>query len=345
MAPSRRAGKAKPAQTSSPHDGSPPSPFKRPPEVLEPFISTLSEKHVYITHIDSKPAEFKRKIFLVPVGMNVAVVVLFAVRMFWILPWYFKLVASALGHPNETTWTAVDAPWSEGAWEVGKRALTMFFDFVLFVFVWPWPVEFAAGQAHGNPCQWRWQVGFRAREIYVRRSREWDQALKDIFVDKDSRTVLFTYLGQATSPMVQEQKTGYLLMNGQWDLDWAEMVHAHRLVDEKDIAIEAFKSLVLVHHRDYGWMAYDTQASAASGEDQRRRQVFAFRDTLTAMGKEDLFYRWVEIVQFESTQPGGFGPDEQEVAARKIREMFEDQDINFDELWKQSVGAMGFTGE
>ncbi|KAH7154871.1 hypothetical protein B0J13DRAFT_544232 [Dactylonectria estremocensis] len=340
MAPARRAAKAKAAQAKQ-NPGAPPPPFKQPPEVLEPFLNSLSKKHIYVTHIDSKPADFKRKIFLVPVGMNVCVVLLFVLRMVWITPWYYKLVASSLGHPNETTWAAsADAPWTEAAWEISKRALTMLFDFVLFVFVWPWPVEFVAGQAHGNPCQWRWQVGFRPKEIYVRRSRDWDRMLKDIFSDKDSKTILTAYLGQATSPMLQEQKTGYLLMNGQWDLDWAEMIHAHSLVDKKDIAIEVFRSLALVHHRDYGWMVYDTKTSAAASEDERRRQVFAFRDTLTAMGKEDLFYRWVEIVQFESTRPEGFGPDEQEAAARKIRELFEDANVNFDQLWKQSVESM-----
>lgn len=57
------------------------------------------------------------------------------------------------------------------------------------------------------------------------------------------------------------------------------------------------------------------------------------------MGKENLFYRWIEVVQFESTQPGGFGPEKQEAAAKKIREMFEAESINFDELWKEAVGT------
>lgn len=345
MAPSKRTQKSKNTGSLIPKDAStPPAPFKRPPEALEPFISTLSEKHIYITHIDSKPAEFKRKIFLVPVAMNVCVAILFVLRMYWILPWYWKLLDSAMGHPNETTFPAKEASWSEGGWEVAKRVLTMAIDFVLFVFVWPWPVEFVAGRTHGNPAQWRWKVGFREKEVYVRRSREWDTVLKDIFKDQDSRTILFTYIRQATSPIVQEQKTGYLLMNGQWDLDWAEMVHAHTMVDKKDIALEAFKNVVLVHHKDYGWLSYDINTGAASGEDEKRRQVFAFRDALTAMGKEDLFYRWVEIVQFEATQPGGFGPEKQEAAAKRIRELFEGQGINFEELWRETVGSGNFTG-
>ena len=340
MAPNKRAGKQKRAHFADKKDEAPPSPFKRPPEALEPFIQSLDEKHVYVTHIDNKPAAFKRKIFLVPVGMNVVVVLLFILRMWWIAPWYWQLIMTGLGHENETTWNTADSTWAEISLEIAKRAGTMFIDFILFIFVWPWPVEFVAGQARGNPCQWRWQVGFREEEIYVRRSREWDEALTDILEDDDSKKILLSYIDNATSPILQEQKTGYLLMNAYWDLDWARMVLAHRLVDKKELALEAFKGLVLVHHAAYGWMSYDVRVNGTSSEDERRRQVFAFRDALIKLGKENLFYRWVEIVQYEATQPGGFGPKEQEVAAKRIRELFESENINFDDLWKESVGSL-----
>lgn len=319
--------------------GEPPAPFKRPPEALESFVDGLSEKHVYITHVDSKPAAFKRKIFLVPVAMNVAVLLLFVWRMYSILPWYWQLVVSALGYQSEATFPASQATWAELAREVAKRGITMFIDFVLVVFVWPWPVEFAAGQRHGNPMRWRWRVGFRQNEIYVRRSRDWDQLLGDIFKDADDRKILVAYVQQATSPLLQEQKTGYLLMNGSWDLDWECMVYAHALVDEKTVAIEAFKTVILVHHKDYGWLCYDIRVGSDADSDEKRRQVFAFRDALTAIGKADRFYRWVEIVQLESTQAGGFGPDKQEAAATKIRDMFASEKIDFDELSKEVAGV------
>ena len=338
MAPAKRPAKSKQAKSSG-LAGSPPAPFKSPPEVLQSFVNGLSEKHVYITHIDAKPASFKRKIFLVPVAMNVGVSLLFLWRMYWILPWYWQLVVSAFGYTSEATIATSEATWAELAWEIAKRGVTMFIDFVLFVFVWPWPVEFAAGQRHGNPMLWRRKVGFQEKEIYVRRSRDWDRALGDIFQDADSRKILSAYVQQATSPLLQEQKTGYLLMNGQWDLDWEAMVYAHALVDKKTIALEAFRTVVLVHHKDHGWLCYDVKAGSQADEDNKRRQIFAFRDALTAMGKDDLFYRWIEIVQFEAGQPGGFGPEKQEAAAKRIRDMFEAENINFDELWKEAVGT------
>jgi hypothetical protein len=187
---------------------------------------------------------------------------------------------------------------------------------------------------------WRRKVGFQDKEIYVRRSRNWDQDLGDIFKDQDSKKILLAYANAATSPLLQEQKTGYLLMNGQWDLDWASMVHAHELVDSKIAALEAFKTVVVLYHKDFGWLCYDVKASIAAEGDDKRRHVFAFRNALTSLGKEDLFYRWVEMVQFDATQPGGFGPEQQEVTAKKIREMFEEAGVNFDELWKDSVGEV-----
>ncbi|CAH0037160.1 unnamed protein product [Clonostachys solani] len=341
-ATARKNAKPKP-QAASAKKGSPPAPFKEPPEVLQPFIDTLSSKHVYVAHIDSKPAAFKRKLFLVPIAMNIGVVALFALRMYYILPYYWKVMMSGFGHPNETTFPIESSTWAELGFEILKRGFTMFFDFILFVFVWPWPVEFVAGVAHGNPTRWRWNVGFREKEIYVRRSRDWDVGLGDILKHDESRRIFTAYVQQATSPMLQEQKTGYLLMNGQWDLDWDAMVYAHALVDKKDIALDAFRTVVLVHHQDHGWLCYDTKLSSSAEEDEKRRQVFAFRDALAAMGKEKLFYRWVETVQFESSQPGGFGPEKQEEAAKNIRELFLKDGVDFDKLWKETAGADSVT--
>ncbi|KAL0939476.1 uncharacterized protein CTRU02_206086 [Colletotrichum truncatum] len=341
MAPKAKAVKTK--STPAAALGTPPAPFKKPAAVLRPFIENLSQNHIYITHIDSKPKDFKRKIFLVPVGMNIVVAALFFLRMYYILPYYFKFVQSAFGYPNETTFSIPDSTWSALLWEIGKRGFSLMLDLMLFIFVWPWPVEFVFGQTYGNPVSWRWSVGFRDKEIYVRRSREWDQQLGDIFKEKEKNQALQSLVRQATSPLFLQEKTGYLTMTGQWDLDWDCMVLAHALVDKKDIALDAFKCLVLVHHEDYGWMCLD-QAGGNVKEDDRRRQVFAFRDALSAIGKEDLFFRWIEIVQLESSQPGGFGPEKQIEVAKKIRDLFQEQGVDFDKLWHDSVGTDELAG-
>lgn len=322
----------------------PPAPFKAPPEVLQPLIETLDEKHVYILHIDKKPVDHKRKIFLVPVLMNAAIAAVFIWRMYVILPWYLRVFTSTLGYPNETTLVAADMKWEDLLPEIGARSGQFIFDLMLYAFVWPWPFEFAFGQEHANPLTWRWNIGFRQQEIVARRSRGWDRAVKDVINDKNSQDVFMALVGVATSSILLEEKTGYLLMNKEWNLDWGVMIDAATMVDKKMAAIEAFKLVVLVHHDEFGWVAVDHKMGDSVAEDERRRQVFLFKDALNSLGKEDLFYRWIEVVQYEASQPGGFSAERQEVVAQQIRDLFQKEGVDFDQLWKESVGTDGIAG-
>lgn len=336
MAKQRNSAKSGPARK---RDGSPPAPFKRPPEVLKPFIETLDEKHVYIAHVDSKPRRFKKEIFTVPVLINLAVASLFAWRLYYMGPYYLRLLTSTLGYANETTLIAQELDWQELVVSIAKRALIFMCDLLLFVFIWPWPVTFVVGDERGSPVFWRWRVGFRDREVIVRRSRKWYGAVRDAVLDADGQTLFMSKIGVATAPMYLGEKTGYLTMNADWDLDWAAMVDATSMVDKNMAAIEAFHTVVLVFREEYGWLAVDLKMGDNAEEDTRRRQVFQFRDALTAVGKEDLFFRWIEIVQFEASQPGGFGPERQVEVAQRIRDLFDAEGINFDEFWKESVGT------
>ncbi|KAK0625354.1 hypothetical protein B0T17DRAFT_617455 [Bombardia bombarda] len=295
-----------------------PKPFKPVPPTLLPFCAPLSPSHIYVSHIDSKPRAFKAKIFSVPVLMNLAVAALFLWRIYYIGPYYSLLLVSALGTENELTLRAADLTRTELARVVLRRTATFCLDFVLAVFVWPWPVEFLLGTPpHGSPCRWRWSVGFRDREIYVRRSRaKWDKELGDVIESSEARNVLWAMVGPATSAQLLQQKTGYLTMNGEWDLDWAAMVAAHKMVDGKEVPMDTFGTLVLLHHEKHGWLYLEMNIGDNAKEEERRRQVFAFRDALAKIGKENMFYRWIEIVQ----------------------ELFREEGIDFDLFWRESVG-------
>lgn len=272
-----------------------------------------------------------------------AVVVLLLWRFYYAGPYYLRLFVSTLGYANETTLVAKDLSWRELTVAVVGRAFTFLVDSLLVLFLGPWPVDFVFARG-GSPVQWRWSVGFRDKEIYIRRSREWYQDLKNAVENEESRNALLSFVRTATSPMFVQEKTGYLTMNAQWDLDWAAMCHATALVDRKTLAIDAFRALVLVHHPEHGWMCVDMGTGENAGEEDRRRQVFAFRDALASVGKEDLFFRWIEIIQFETSQPGGFGPEKQVEVATKVRELFRASGIDFDELWKEAVGSNELAG-
>ena len=87
----------------------------------------------------------------------------------------------------------------------------------------------------------------------------------------------------------------------------------------------------------------DEDSSEASGGSQQRDQILLFREKLAAMGKEDLFFRWVEIIQFESSQEGGFTLERQQSAMLQAKKLFEDGGVDFSSLWREVGGLEGFT--
>lgn len=318
-----------------------PEGYQQPPADLKPFIETLSKKHVYIAHIDNHPAYFKRQIFSVPVLMNLAVCALFVWRIWYIVPWYLRLMASVLDIPNELTLNIYEMEWGELILEIGQRTFTFALDFLLFVFLWPWPVDFALKLHGGNPVMWRYNVGFRDREVIIRRSRKWDCGLSDVVKDLNSRGLLMMHVGTATAPVLLNEKTGYLLINAEWDLDWNAMCDATSFVDQNKIKLTTFDTVVLVFHDEYGWLSVEVEKAETINADERLKQknIFAFRDALRGLDKEDLFYRWIELVQYESSRPGGFTEERQVQAADEIRELFKTESVDFDQLWLDAVGT------
>ncbi|EKD17683.1 uncharacterized protein L3040_003565 [Drepanopeziza brunnea f. sp. 'multigermtubi'] len=320
-------------------------PFKRAPATLEPFLSHLDISHVYITHIDTKPSDFKKKIFLVPVLMNIAFIGLLIWRIKTIGPFYMKICFSLMGKFNETTIDTANIPFNESVWELTKRFSTFMVDLLLYVFVWPWPRDFFAGKANGNPVAWRFAVRFRTQEIIVRRSRNWVRAIGNATHEGPGQEKLFDILRSAVDPIWMAEKTGYLMLNSEWDLDWRSMIIATKLVDKKTLSVQDFKTTILVHNEDFGWMVIESAVAGGSvAEEEGRRKIVAFKDELTAMGKENLFFRWIELVQFESSRPGGFTPERQLETMAKAKDLFEAQGIDFDKFWSKVGGMEGMPG-
>jgi hypothetical protein len=72
-------------------------------------------------------------------------------------------------------------------------------DLLIYTFVWPWPRDFFAGRIIGNPVAWRFGVGFRDKEIIVRRSRKWDQLVGNVL--DEGNTLLLDNIRRAVDPM------------------------------------------------------------------------------------------------------------------------------------------------
>lgn len=273
-----RAFRPPPAKPPAPSTKKPPSPFSKPPTNLEPFLSKLSKDHVYITHIDRKPTDFKRKIFLVPVVMNVVIMAAIVWRVKYILPYYIKICLSLMaGIRNETTIDTKGTPLNDVAKEILRRTVTFMIDLLIYVFIWPWPKDFFTGRAGGNPVLWRFIVGFNDQEIIVRRSRRWFEPGTNMLEEGSKQDLVFMNIRQAIDPMFMSEKTGYLMLSKEWDLDWKLMVDATKMCDKKTLDMQDFRPTVFVHSEKFGWMTIESPVSGSSAqEDEGRVSGFSF---------------------------------------------------------------------
>ncbi len=243
----------------------------------------------------------------------------------------------------------------------GERALMFLGDFILLRFVGMWPWAFFLGQGGmASPIGWRRWVGFQDVEIVVRRSRRWDVSLfmKEDGTEEFIRGVKEEWLEQGkegkvfrerVAPAVEKQwlrnKTSYMMLDKSWDLFFTGMLKAHALVDEGQNKLEDFKASLLVHSERSGWLTWEVWKEHEDGtEDDGTRKLQLIKDKLTKMGKENLFFRWIEVVQSETSQPGPFTIEKQKKAIGKIKEEFEARRIDFDEFWDDVGGVESMPG-
>lgn len=243
--PARRTVRFSPAANPPQPAPAIPPPFAAAPAALAPFLSSLDRSNVYITHIDRHPSFLKRRVFLVPVALNLAILLLLLWRAYAITPWYASIVASSLGHANESTVPVKQRAWRELALIVVKRAGAFLLDFVLVRVVWPWPVGFFLERPE-SPVSWRLRTGFRDSEVVVRASRGW--GARDL-VRGQKRGEDSPFFKVRVLPAIERawmRKTGYLMMGKDWDLDFAGMVRATGLVDEGVVEMQRFEKSVFV---------------------------------------------------------------------------------------------------
>ena len=143
----------------------------------------------------------------------------------------------------------------------------------------------------------------------------------------------------AIAPSYMREKTGYLMMNESWDLDFELMQDAHELVRRGEIKqMEELDKLVLAFQEGQGWLCWrwETDDDVVEG---RRKKVVAFKEKLTSMGKESLFWKWTEIVEQERDADGGFTKQRQDKVAKRVQEEFSKEGVDFDDLI-QSIGGL-----
>ena len=229
-------------------------------------------------------------------------------------------------------------------------------DWALVRFALPWPVTFLLERPE-NPVSWRWKCGFREREVYVRVSRNW--GVEELVGDgrkgkggKDGEEMQSVCWQEKVMPAVERayvrSKTGYMMMDQNWDLDFGAMVTAMKSIDSGKVDSDQFEKSVLCYGGpEIGWLVWEVwklDEEQSVDQEEARKNIVAFKDRLTAMGKESLFFRWIEIVQYESSQPGGFTNARQTAAVNQARELFQGQGIDFDEFVGDIGGKEGLPG-
>lgn len=190
-----------------------------------------------------------------------------------------------------------------------------------------------------NPCAWRWALGgFQREEVVVRASRNW--GVKELLegVAEGEENAFFT---RKILPAIERQlvraKTGYLMMDGNWELDFAAMLDAHTLVARKELAFGDLDRVVLAClPGKHGWVCWRWEREGDVIE-HRRKKVVQFKEALVKMGKESLFWRWAEIVEEERDRDGGFSEEGQKKVVERVQAAFEKEGVDFEEV----VGKIG----
>ncbi|KAL9048582.1 MAG: hypothetical protein Q9162_007648 [Coniocarpon cinnabarinum] len=147
------------------------------------------------------------------------------------------------------------------------------------------------------------------------------------------------------------ERTGYMMMGKNYDLDLPAMMDAEQMIKKGEAKFDDFETAVYIYLDGNGWCVWNVDDEKKLNhrrpdldEAEARRRMELFRERVMAMGKEHLFYRWIELIQFESQQPGGLTVARQEELVGKARELFGREGVEFDALFSSVGGADGFPG-
>lgn len=260
-------------------------------------------------------------------------------RIYTAAPTYYNLFQTILGHASSpTTLDPATTTQREAVTALLTRSATFLFDFLVLRFLGPWPLAFFAAQP-SNPCAWRWSLGgFQREEVIVRASRGWGvtELLEGVAAGEQNEFFTDRLLPAIERSFVRE-KTGYLMMNKDWELDFAAMLDAHTLVARKEVTFVDLDRVVLaclpgVH----GWVCWRWEVEGDVIE-HRRKKVVQFKDVLVKLGKESLFWKWAEIVEEERDTDGGFSESGQKKVVERVQAEFEREGVDFEEV----VGKIG----
>lgn len=258
----RTSKKSKPRSGESTY----PAPFDKAPAALEPFVAQLDPAQIYITHIDRHRPDYKKQIFLFAVLVNTTITFLLAWRLYIAVPKYIALARTIFGYASSAMVDISSTTRKQQLAIIIRRTAMMVSDYLLFRYIGPWPLSFFA-ERPSNPVTWRWKIRFQPQEVVVRVCRNWTGEDLMNSNKKGGESPFFkTRIAPAIEPRFME-KTAYLMMDGNWDLDFGLMEDAHVLLKQEKIKSADLDKVVLAHQKGSGWLAWNFRVEDSGARD------------------------------------------------------------------------------
>lgn len=348
------------------------SPFTTPSQNLQNLLSTFPPSHIYILHQDPTPPSHRRQIFLVPLLFNTLLLLLLTYRLTTALPTYLALFASILGYQSPSSINLPATPLPQIIQIIAQRMAMFTFDgLILARYVAEWPLLFFWGggssesnQDAGTGCMGcRLRIGFppAGQEVIVRRSRRWASdivAVRSTLLsgisnqEEKEKGKTLKIIKTATAKPRLRSKSGMSLIDSEWDLYYSGMVAAHALTSETSQWTELEKAGPVICVFDpscEAWRVWrpwddDDNDNDVNQEEGGGSKLRRFKDLLTAMGREGLFFRWVELMQYETHSEGAFTEARREKAIAASRTLFAGVGVNWDEVIDGIGGLDGLPG-
>lgn len=346
--------KANHQQPAPPSTTGPPTPFQYAPATIRPFLSTLPTDHFYLVHIDRTEPSLKKRVFIVPIIMNLVITLGLCLRIYYAAPAYFEQIITIFGYDTSYKVDTSKANAGQLMNLVTTRTMLLMVDYFIFVIIGSWPREFVFGSQalrFVGPVDWRRTLGFRDTEIVVRRGRKWDTPLlaadtpdkvKTWQVDEEL-TIRVKVDSAMRKPYLA--KTGYLLLDKDWDLDFKAMLDAHRLVESGAVQLQDLQDLALVFYQNQ-WLVWRVhEEPVLTAQEAAQDSILEnFRSKLSGLGAEDVFFRWIEMVQYETSRPGGFTEGRQAEAMRELKRLLTSKGVDYAQFWDEIGGQTGLPG-
>lgn len=335
----------------------PPSPFELAPQAILPLADRLPKDHVFLVHIERSPPDLKRHTFLVPILLNLLITIGLCIRLYYAAPVYLEQLITIFGY--ETQWTVQPGKlaWFDLIGILGERTILLATDYICFGMLGRWPWEFLFGDRYGRhvgAAGWKWTVGFdRKLEPVVRRGRKWDlpifapekerrkQSKPEKSWTKEEEILVYTKCSEALRKQITI-KNALSLLDRDWDLDYCAMVEATELLDQGTMKFDDIDHVALVpwNGRWHCWYPHHTGAAeTVQVAGQQDVKLENFKKGLIQLGCEDVFYRWIELIQYETNnQTGGLSAAKKDEAEKDLRRMLKDRKKD-DEAFMRSIGG------